>query len=296
MKPLIRLLTVLGTGASLLALAACDSATQPAGRVHATMSIRQGAGGLTSLVSFASPTRSDSGEDDDDHGPGHRGHGDHFAGPIPSESVDSLIVVVSGVRVHMRGEHDSLDDDDHEDSLEVPDDSVIDGPDIGDFMGHGHGHGPHGPGHDSLDDDSLDHDSLDAPDGHEDEGNGWFTLAVVSGGRIDLMHLPTDSANGIVLASGEIPPGTYTRATLDIAEGWLWLNTPFVTPQGDTLPAGQAIPVIVPSGRIHAPVQFVVPEGGGDIPLVFDPAQTLSRIVVTGDGRVILIPVLRHHE
>jgi len=291
MKRSFRLFVGLGVGASALGLAACDGGSmQPAGRVHATMSLRGGSSAAAaSFASFSSVML--------DEGPEGGGDGGHFAGPVPTSSVDSLIVVVSGVRIHLRGEGEDDDGTGHPGSSEPGRHGR------GDHEGGGPHDGPMGPvfggftgnivEHDSIDNDSTECDSVDTE--HEDEGHGWFALTVSSGGRIDLMHLPTDS-NGIVLASGEIPPGTYTRATFDIAEGWLWLNIPFVTPQGDTLPAGQAIPVIVPSGRIRAMVQFVVPEGGGDIPLLFDPSQTLSRIIITGNGKVIVTPVLRHHD
>jgi len=205
--------------------------------------------------------------------------------------VDSIIVTVEAVQL-APARHDSLGPGMNPDHRRPG-------------MGGGPGH-PGRPPHDSLrpPHDSLrpPHDSLWPP--HDSLMGGsargprfdWYTLTVVSGGRIDLMHLPTETDVALVLATGDVPPGDYQRVRLVVSEGYIWLNTEIVTPQGDTLPANTAIPVVFPTGGIMVAVEFTVPEGGGDIPLVFDAAETFAHVLVTGDGRVIVTPVMRHRH
>ncbi len=142
------------------------------------------------------------------------------------------------------------------------------------------------------------HDSMGmhGPDGMMGPRHDWIVLQVVGGGRIDLMRLPVEGSQGITVAAGDAPPGEYERVRLVIASGEIWLNTTIVTPQGDTLLANTAIRVFFPSGGIMVAVEFAVPEGGGDIPLVFDAAETFAHVLVTGDGRVIVTPVMRHRH
>ena len=198
--------------------------------------------------------------------------------------VDSIIVTVEAVQL-APARHDSLGPGMNPDHRRPG-------------MGGGPGH-PGRPPHDSL---PPPHDSLWSPDDSlmDDSARGprfdWYTLTVVSGGSIDLMHLPTETDVALVLATGDVPPGDYQRVRLVISEGYIWLNTEIVTPQGDTLPANTAIPVVFPTGGIMVAVEFTVPEGGGDIPLVFDAAETFAHVLVTGDGRVIVTPVMRHRH
>lgn len=215
---------------------------------------------------------------DDDSGRGDR------PAPLDTALIDSLIVTVDSVQLRpMRP------------------DSAEDGPNA-DRHGPG-GPGPRGPGGpggrpDSLGErrDSMMGDSARGRDDDEGERRRFFTLGVVSGGRFDLRHLPTEAEGGIVLASGSVPPGTYDRVRLVVREGFIWLNTPIVTPQGDTLPANTAIPVFFPSHGLVVDAQLTVPDGGGDVPLIFDAAQTFAHVIVTGEGRVIVTPVMRVGE
>jgi hypothetical protein len=124
----------------------------------------------------------------------------------------------------------------------------------------------------------------------------WYELDVVSGGRIDLMHLPVEGEPGIVLASGSIPAGDYWHVRLVVESAEIWLNTEVTAGDGTVLPANTAIPVVVPSGALHAPVSFTVPEGAAEVNLVFRTSETLSAIVVTENGRVIVTPGMRHRR
>jgi hypothetical protein len=154
-------------------------------------------------------------------------------------------------------------------------------------------HGPHrrpdGPGAGSRRD-SLPPDRADSTR----RRHRWVTLAVVGDGRIDLMNLPTEEGGGLIVASGDAPPGDYHRVRLVIASGQIWFNTVIVTSAGDTLQADVAYDVVFPSGGIMAEVELTIPESGGDVPLAFQTEETMARMAVTGDGRIIVAPVMRH--
>ena len=282
MNILLRRFAVLGSATVAALSLACGSDTmRPSTMVPATLTLHRTVSGaaLSALVLDDRPDRPDSMRP-------------AFVRP---ESVDSLTVTVTGVEVHLRqfgrdslGERrDSLDDDD---SLPPPTGTGMgrDGGDDNDSAeadsGRGRGpFGPGGPGSEGGDD--WEH-------GRCDSCPGTFTLNVVSGAHIDLLHLPLEGQPGLVVGSGSLPPGTYDRARLLVTDGVIWLNTPIVTPQGDTLPANTAIPVTFPSGELRVDVDFTVPDGGGDVPLVFDEDQSFAHIVITGDGKVILTPVM----
>ena len=198
---------------------------------------------------------------------------------LDAATVDSILVTVTAVQLApMR--HDSL-------GMGPQLDRGRPGPGAGGPRGHG------GPGR--SDSAGVRHDSL-MGDSARGPRFDWYTLDVVSGGTIDLMNLPTEDQAGLVVATGSVPPGDYDRVRLVIAEGYIWLNTAIVTPQGDTLPANTAIPVVFPSGGIMVAVELTIPDGGGDIPLVFNAAETFAHVLVTGDGRVIVTPVMRHRH
>jgi hypothetical protein len=262
------------TGTLLLAAGAAACSGDSTGAVASapvTLTLhRTGASGAA--VGFSSMFALTS---DDDSGRGDR------PAPLDTALIDSLFITVDSVQLRpMRP--DSMDDDSVEGA-----------------NADRHGRGPRGPGGhpDSL---GERHDSMmgDSARGRDDEDGEHrvFTLGVVSGGRFDLRHLPTETEGGIVLASGSVPPGTYDRVRLVVRAGFIWLNTPIVTPQGDTLPADTAIPVFFPSHGLVVDAQLTVPDGGGDVPLIFDAAQTFAHVIVTGEGRVIVTPVMRCGE
>jgi len=122
----------------------------------------------------------------------------------------------------------------------------------------------------------------------------WLILEVVSGGRLDLLRLPTEADNGLVVASGAVPAGEYHGVALLIDSGTIWLNTPVVSPRGDTLAAGVGIPVAFPAMGVYVPTDVTVPVGGGDFAIVFDVSETLRTAIITPARKVVVAPVLRH--
>ncbi len=161
-------------------------------------------------------------------------------------------------------------------------------------MGPDHGMRPGGgrPGFPPIPGDSLRPDS-----GWGRHASQWYTLDVAGDGRLDLVHLPTESAGGLLLASGDLPAGDYGAARLLISDATIWFNTAITTDSGVTLEAGVGYAVELPRMAermgIATGAGFTIPEGGGTVSLVFDANATLAGAHVTSDGRVVLRPVIR---
>lgn len=124
----------------------------------------------------------------------------------------------------------------------------------------------------------------------------WFSLAVLANGSIDLTNLPTDSADGIVLAAGRLPAGDYVAARLIITSATIWLNTTITTDSGVVLLPDTPYEVKLPR-RGDGPMGiltrtgFTVPEDGRVL-LLFDPDVTIGHAVVTSNGTILIRPVL----
>ncbi len=268
MRSSLRLLSV---GALVVGAAACTDVTTPSGAPHATLTLTSAATGAVSAILLDPPN---------DSGPLH-------PGLIRLVNVDSLVVNITGVALRPRlGPGDSLFPS-HRDSLEPP-------------ANPGGHQGPYGPGN--------------PPPGRHgrggNEGSGgmggpmgphgdstlprWILLDVVSGGHLDLLNLPVEGEPGIVVAAGDVPAGEYHGVRLQVSDGFIYLKTDVVTPNGDTLFAGTAIPVRFPQNGIMIRAEVTVPEGGGEFPIVFDAETTIGAAVVTPSGEVIIAPVMRH--
>ena len=262
--------SILLTAATLAAVACSDAVQAPSGDVATTLTLQRGAA-VTALTELAVVNG--------DSGPQH-------PGLIRPAMVDSLIVTVTGVALHPQmGMRDTLFPDHPDSVIGMPGNPFRPGEDG--FGRHGpggrHGSGgPHGPF-------GLFGDSVAPP-------LPWILLTVVSGGQIDLMNLPTEPQDGIVLATGDVPAGEYHGVRLILSEGAIWLNTPVVTPSGDALAAGTAIPVRFPPRGIMLRVDFTVPETGGNVPLVFEDETTVGNAIVLPDGTVLVTPVMRHRH
>lgn len=272
MRPTLRALAFAGLAAGL---AACGDATRPTdGVATATLSLYGMTASGVSAIVLDPPS---------DSGPLH-------PGLIRPANVDSIVVNITGVALRPHRVDDDSAFPARPDSLDPPEPPGRGqgpfGPGNPPPGRHGRHHRPGGPmGPDSLRPDSgaFDHDMP-----------RWIVLDVVSGGHVDLMHLPTDSADGIVVAAGDVPAGLYRGVRLEISDGAIYLKTDVVTPSGDTLEAGTAIPVRFLHAGIMIRAQVTVPEGGGDFPIVFDAETTIGSAIVTPQGEVIITPRMRH--
>ena len=152
----------------------------------------------------------------------------------------------------------------------------------------------------SRPDDPRTHDdSLLPPDsGWGSKARQWYSLAVVGGGRIDLFHLPTDTARGLLLASDTVPAGDYGAARLIISDATIWFNTAVTTRDSVTLQPNTPYTVELPhrgggAMGIMTDAGFTVPSGGGNVVLIFDAKRMFALPIVTDSGKVVLGPMLR---
>jgi hypothetical protein len=132
----------------------------------------------------------------------------------------------------------------------------------------------------------------------DDDGNGQWQSLDVEDVRLNLLALPSTDETGIVLAIGELPVGDYAHLRMFVTEPLLWLNTPLQIGNAAMFEPDVGHVVTIPSHDqtgIKSDQGFSVPEGGGDVLLVFDEDASLANIHGTGNGRVMMAPVLRVH-
>jgi hypothetical protein len=146
-------------------------------------------------------------------------------------------------------------------------------------------------------------DSILPPDtGWGSHARNWYTLDVSGSGHLNLLALPTDTANGLVLASGTLPVGQYGAARLLITTAKIYFDTTWTSPNGFTFQANTAYDVTLPSRGAGTPqgimtkAGFTLTAAGADVVLVFDPDATLGGAVVTGTGAIIIRPTLAPHH
>lgn len=132
---------------------------------------------------------------------------------------------------------------------------------------------------------------VDSPD--DDDDSTWETMTFEAPATVDLLALPTSEA-GLEVARGDLEPGAYVRVRLLVSEANLTLRAP-LTIGRHTFPANEPIPLRIPSPWVKVPgASFTVSEEeGGVIDVIFDPATSLGQLVVGGDGRLTLTPVMR---
>jgi hypothetical protein len=303
------------TVALLIATAACSTdragrATlmQASGSAPARITLRLAPG--QSSASLMSPGSRPMAADRDSGDAGDSAGQPAFA-RVDTSDVDSLIVNVTQVQI--RGNAGS---DDGHGNGQHPDSAGADS---------GRGNGGHGGsnadsgrgdgGRDGSNADSgrsseirrgfaADHgESGGGPDsarGRDDnEGrDGWITLSVTGNGHLNLLSLPTSADSGLVVATDSVPPGTYEHLRLFVTNPMIFFRKDIVTPAGDTLKAGTGYPVFIPSAdstgaAMRTDEPFVIPTGGGNVPVFFDKDDTIRRIVITGNGRIVVPPVIR---
>ncbi len=138
------------------------------------------------------------------------------------------------------------------------------------------------------------------PAGQNEEGEGgWISLNLTAPATINLLALPTETAQGLQIARGELPVGTYgnVRLFFDPDNATITLNQEVRVGAARTFAPNVAHPLRIPSGQqtgIKVPgLNFQVTETtGGTIVLVFDPAASVQSVQATGVG-LQMSPVLK---
>ncbi len=277
-----------GALAMVVVAAACgtDATRTPSGKA-AQVNLSLSRGALPALASAAVGFSADLND-----GPN---------GLIDPAHVDSLIVFVDSVQVLPDSEL-ALEHAGEHWGPEMPDSEAEHMG--GGLMGPGDGHEgdgehfPFGPG--GIRDSIRLRDSTELRDslgwGRLDED--WFrlTLVVSGSGRLDLMHLPTDTADGLHLAVGTVPAGSYRGARLFVHGATIYFDTTITSPDsGVTFKPDTGYAVTIPAGE-HAGIRtragFTIPQGAVDVVLVFDANATLRHAVALRDGTIIIVPVL----
>ena len=207
------------------------------------------------------------------------GDGHHPGWFVTPDEVDSLMVTVTAVRVHA-----IVADSDSAEGIAWGD-SASDA-DSADWKGEVEGEGGRWGGGFQF----------GGWFGHEADSVAWYSLDLVGPARLDLVHLPTDSANGLVLASGNVPPGDYRHERLEITHATIRFDTTVTAWNGLTFKPDTGYAVLIPSAKqsgLKTDAGLTVPAGGGDVTLIFDTDATIRGALVTGSGKIIVVPVIR---
>ncbi|HXY68341.1 MAG TPA: DUF4382 domain-containing protein [Gemmatimonadales bacterium] len=202
------------------------------------------------------------GEGDFGDGDGHHWHG--WWGWMRTRDVDSLVVSVTKLEV--------FGDTDTENAADS----------LADSVSADSAHKANGG------------DDDDGPNGWEEHERGWITIAVDSA-HLDLIHLPDSAAAGIKIATGKLPAGTYRHVRLFIINPTIYFDSTIVAPNGDTLKAHTGYPVTFPNAdstgaTFRTDDPFTVAAVGDTVPLFFDRDDTVRHIIITGDGKIVVLP------
>jgi len=131
-----------------------------------------------------------------------------------------------------------------------------------------------------------------------DQGSPWMELELEEPVELDLMALPTEGESPLVIAAGALDAGDYAGVRLFIGSATMTLIEPVSIGQAFTYEAGEPLDVFIPSADqtgIKTDLAFTVTDGDdpSEVNLLFDPAATFVNVTLTGNGMVILAPVIR---
>lgn len=146
----------------------------------------------------------------------------------------------------------------------------------------------------------------DAPEETEETeaaGPAWQTLTLGDPVTLDLMALPTaEDGDPIVIGTGMVLVGSYRKVRLLVSDGEIMFRGPLSHGNGNAanFAGGTPYPVTIPSGAqsgLKTDVSFDVTDAGDGtgnaVDIVFVPGTTFQNVVATGNGKVMLAPVLR---
>jgi hypothetical protein len=132
------------------------------------------------------------------------------------------------------------------------------------------------------------------------DSSSWESLALVDSGgrRINLLKLPTEGADSIRIARGDLEAGNYShiRLRFDESTATIYLNQA-VTLGTNNLARG-SYPLRIPSGgqtglKIQTASFKIADDSLSTVVLVFDQSSSVGNVTVTGNGTVMMSPVLR---
>lgn len=125
----------------------------------------------------------------------------------------------------------------------------------------------------------------------------WTSVELASSFDLDLMALPTEDAAAQLVASGSVEAGTYTRVRLRVTNPRVVFKGDISFGVGGILDGGTEYAVVIPSsGQTGLKVAVgvtVEADASTDVGLVFDAAESLTNVTVTGTGQVMMSPVIK---
>lgn len=123
---------------------------------------------------------------------------------------------------------------------------------------------------------------------------GWIAFALDDAVELDLMALPVEGDSPVTIATGTLPEGDYAGVRLMISGANIVLNTTIAVGQA-TFAADSTHAVRIPSAEntgLKTDIAFTV-EADTDVNLLFSPDATFQNVTATGNGQVILAPVIK---
>lgn len=131
----------------------------------------------------------------------------------------------------------------------------------------------------------------------EESEQGWVTLDVTPGARVNLLALPTET--GMEIARGELPTGTYGNLRFFVEDATVtFTNAVSVGGAGAarTFDAGTAYPLRIPSSaqagiRVPGESFTVAEDAGANVTVLFESTASVRSIQTTGNG-LQMSPVL----
>ncbi len=139
----------------------------------------------------------------------------------------------------------------------------------------------------------------------EQNGDGqcedlWVPLQLTEPVELDLLALPFEGDAPIVIAAGSVPVGEYHQVRLFIDNAVIYFFKPFTVGQSEFLGDGKEYQLEIPSAQssgVKVAINLVVEDdgqgSGQEVGLLFDSETTFKHIVGTGNGRVLMPPVLK---
>jgi hypothetical protein len=110
---------------------------------------------------------------------------------------------------------------------------------------------------------------------------------IVAGAGLTLNLLDYRNGKTVVIATADVPPGSYSRLRMEIASAEL------VTAGATAEDPDQVDPIFVPSGKVDIPVAFTVTAGDTTtVTLDFDAAMSVQVNSTNGQHSYILRPVI----
>jgi hypothetical protein len=137
------------------------------------------------------------------------------------------------------------------------------------------------------------------PTGDEEGTRGWVSLNLVTPAPFNLLQLPSELGDGMLLARGELEAGAYSNVRLFVENATITFSSDVTIgggPQARTYAAGEPHALRIPSATqtgVKIPMAgFTISEDeAADVVLVFDPAASVQTVNAT-QSFIIMSPVL----